>query len=68
MKLQVVSAKNVINYECGCIAEYTLIGLFSDMREFHIIPCFAHTPFLQDITEQAEKDWESVTSEHPMQS
>lgn len=60
--MKVVRCANVINYDCGCLCEYQLVGQFAHIPEWHIVPCFAHTKIREKIEVQANKDWEEITS------
>lgn len=61
--MRVASACNRIMYECGCIAEWQMIGIFAHIPEWHIIPCFEHASVREEIESAAEEDWERITSE-----
>jgi hypothetical protein len=70
-KFKVVRCANVINYQCGCLCEYQLIGQFANIKEphslerhsqWHIVPCYAHARDITVVERQADKDWEEITS------
>lgn len=54
---------NKIVYSCGCICEFQLVGLFAEMKEWHIITCFSHCNNVPIMERRADSDWERITSE-----
>lgn len=60
--MEVVKCANTINYKCGCICEYQLVGQFAHKPEWHIIPCYFHAKDISDVERQADIDWEEITS------
>lgn len=59
----VAQCANRIEYQCGCKAEYQLVGQFAHIPEWHIIPCYAHAQQREKIEDQVNIDWERITSE-----
>lgn len=41
--LQVSKISSTVVFNCGCICELPYVGMFSEMKEWHVIACRNHT-------------------------
>lgn len=47
--MQIASVTKIINFECGCIARYSLRGYALYTKEWYIQPCFKHADKPEEI-------------------
>lgn len=57
--IKVVHASNKLEFECGCIVEWPLIG----QPECHITSCKKHENDEEEVKKLADTAWEYITSE-----
>lgn len=60
-----VAAKiaKLINFECGCMAEYVILGNFASTKEWHIQPCSKHYLLVDRLKRDLERDVLAVVRE-----
>lgn len=50
----------VVNFSCGCMAEYPILGEFSDKQEWHIVSaCREHRGDIKQIERTSEETFQS---------